>query len=343
MRKRENKEKISRLQAGRTAFRGVFLLLFLASAGALLAGVSIGTVHFTLGETLRALLVPEESAARLLIWNLRLPRTLCGGMVGCCLALSGCILQGVMQNTLASPSTVGVTGGAAFVGYLTLVAFPAYAYLLPVGAILGAFLVTLLICALSWRRGYGPLRLILSGMAVSALLGAGNDVVRTFFAEALGNASGFLVGGLNGTNWVSVRLILPYAVLGLLACLLLPQKLNILMLGEETANSLGLRTGLIRLLLILLSSLLAGAAVAAAGMIGFVGLIVPHIARLLAGADYRRLFPASALLGFSMVIFCDTLGRILLPAGEIPVSIILSLFGAPFFLWLLYSRGTGER
>jgi len=301
----------------------------------------IGTVHFSPSETARALLVADDSAARLLIWNLRFPRILVGGLVGVCLSLAGCILQGVMRNTLASPSTVGVTGGAAFVGYLTLAAFPAYAYLLPVGSVLGAFVTTMLIYALAYQRGVSPVKMILSGMAVSALFGAFNDMIRTLFADALGNASGFLVGGLNGTGWDTFRMILPYAAAGVFVCLFLPSKMNILMLGDETANSLGVRTELLRFFLIAVSSLLAGAAISAAGLISFVGLIVPHIARLAVGSDYRYLFPASALLGFSLVVVCDTVGRVIMPPGEVPVSIILSLIGAPFFLWLLRTRDRG--
>lgn len=312
-------------------FAGISLLSVLACA-------AIGSVKFTFAQVIRALFVKDESVARLIVWNLRFPRVLVGGLVGVCLSLSGCILQGVMRNTMASPSTIGVTGGASFVGYLTLVAFPAYARLLPVGSILGAFATTMLIYLLAYQRGVSPVKMILSGMAVSALFGAFNDIIKTFFASSLGNASGFLVGGLNGSGWSSFKIILPYAAVGMFICLFLPLRMNILMLGDETANALGLRTETFRFFLIAVSSLLAGAAISVAGLISFVGLVVPHIARLLVGSDYRYLFPASALLGFSLVAVCDTLGRVILPPGEVPVSIILSFIGAPFFLYLLRTR-----
>ncbi len=314
-------------------------VLLAVSVLAVVFCVGIGTIEFTPREVLRAIFVDDGSPSRLIIWNLRFPRILTGGLVGICLALSGCVLQGVMRNNLASPSTIGVTGGASFVGYLTLVAFPAYSYLLPVGSIVGAFVTTMLIYALAYQKGVSPVRMILSGMAVSALFGAFNDIIKTLFAESLGNASGFLVGGLNGCGWRSFRMILPYALAGLLVCLFLPSKMNILMLGDETANALGLRTELFRFLLIAVSSLLSGAAIAAVGMLSFVGLIVPHIARLLVGSDYRYLFPASVFLGFSLIVLCDTIGRVIMPPGEVPVSIIISFIGAPFFLFLLRSRG----
>ena len=307
--------KKSGYRAAVLAVLGAFALL------SVLVGTGVGTVRFTPWEVLRALFVRDDSTARLLIWNLRFPRVLTGGLVGICLSLSGCLLQSVMQNRLASPSTVGVTSGAGFVGYLTLVVFPSCAHWLAPGAILGAFATTMLIYALAYRRGVSPVRMILSGLAVSALFGAFNDIIRT--------------------TWTSFLTVLPWAVLGAVVCLFLPTKMNILMLGDETANTLGLRTERFRFLLIAVSSLLAGAAISAAGLVGFVGLIVPHIARLLVGSDHKYLLPASALLGFVLVTVCDTLGRVILPTGEIPVSIILSLIGAPFFLWLLHTRDGG--
>lgn len=316
----------------------VILIFAATSVLSVLVCVGIGSVKFSIAEVWRALWINDDSTARLLIWNLRFPRVLVGGLVGICLSLSGCILQGVMRNTMASPSTIGVTGGASFIGYLTLVAFPAYSYLLPIGSIIGAFVTTMLIYALAYQKGVSPVKMILSGMAVSALFSAFNDIIKTFFAESLGNASGFLVGGLNGSGWDSFRMVLPYALCGMFICLFLPSKMNILMLGDETANSLGLRTERFRFFLIAVSSLLAGAAISVAGLISFVGLVVPHIARMLVGSDYKYLFPASTLLGFTLVTVCDTIGRVILPPGEVPVSIILSFIGAPFFLYLLRTR-----
>ena len=320
--------------------RKAAMLLALAVLAMLsvLVCVGIGSVPFSPGQALRALFVADDSVARLLIWHLRFPRILTGGLVGICLSLSGCILQGVMRNTMASPSTIGVTSGASFIGYLTLVAMPGYAYLLPIGSIVGAFATTMMIYGLAYQKGVSPVKMILSGMAVSALFAAFNDMIRTLFAESIANATGFLVGGLNGVEWKSFHAIIPYALAGIFICCFLPGRMNILMLGDETANSLGLRTEWFRFLLIAVSSLLAGAAISVAGMISFVGLIVPHIARLLIGSDYKYLFPASVLLGFTLVIVCDTVGRVIMPPGEVPVSVILSFIGAPFFLYLLRTR-----
>lgn len=327
----------------------IFILAALCVVSTLVC-VSVGSVPYTLaqvadvfhlnfqGKTLTDILSNSSAEAWLLVWNVRLPRVICGGLVGICLSLAGCILQGVMRNHLASPSTIGVTSGASFVAYLTLVAFPQFAYLLPIGSIAGSFATTMVIYVLAYEKGVSPVKMILSGMAVSAMFGAFNDIIRTFFSEELHNVTGQLVGSLNGVVWKNFFLIAPYVFVGVIVCFFLPSKMNILMLGDEMANSLGLRTERFRLFLIAVASLLAGASVAVAGLISFVGLIVPHIARIIIGSDYKYLFPASIFLGYSFVVICDTIGRVIMPVGELSVSIVLSFVGAPFFLYLLRKK-----
>ena len=320
----------------------VIIGLFILGCIAMLASVCLGSMKFSVQDSLRAIFINDESPARLIIWNVRLPRILSGGLVGICLSLAGCILQGVMRNHLASPSTIGVTSGASFIGYLTLVAFPGYYHLLPVGSIVGGFFTTMAIYLLAYNKGISPVKMILSGMAVSAVFGAFNDIIRSFYSENIANATGFLVGSLNGVAWKNFSMILPYAMVGIFMCFFLPSRMNILMLGDEMANSLGVNTESFRLILIVISSLLAGAAISVAGLINFVGLIVPHIARLLVGSDYKYLFPASIAMGFMMIVICDLIGRIVMPVGEISVSVVLSFVGAPFFLYLLRNRSAKQ-
>ena len=304
--------------------------------------VSVGAIDFTFSETLKGLFVADDSVERLIIFKSRLPRIIIGGLVGIALATSGCILQGLMRNKLASPSTIGVTSGASFVGYVLLVAAPVYSYLLPVGTILGAFITTMLIYILSYQKGVSTGKMILAGLAVSAVFSAFNDIIKTVYSDRLSDIAGFLVGSLNGVAWSKLYLILPYVIIGVPFCLLFSKKMNILLLGDDQAKTLGLNTNLFRFLLICVSSLLAGASIAVAGMISFVGLIVPHIARIFVGSDYKYLFPTSMLLGAILVIVCDTIGRTCLSTGEISVSIILSLIGAPFFLILLRNKKVKE-
>ena len=299
--------------------------------------VAVGSVEYTVQQVIDAFL-SEEAEARLIIWNVRLPRILCGGVVGICLSLAGCILQGVMRNHMASPSTIGVTSGASFVGYMMLLVFPKYYHMLPIGAIAGSFATTMVIYVLAYDRGVSPVKMILSGMAVSAVFGAFNDMIKIFFSERLADATSFMVGSLNGVSWDDFFLVLPYVAVGVFICFFLPSKMNILMLGDDMANTLGLRTERFRLFLIAVSSLLAGTSIAVAGMISFVGLIVPHIARLIIGSDYKYLFPTSILMGYSFVVICDTIGRVILPVGNLAVSVVLSFIGAPFFLYLLRKK-----
>ncbi len=317
----------------------ITIILFLAClcVASTVVCVAMGSVEYTVQQVVEAF-INEEAEARLIIWNVRLPRILCGGVVGVCLSLAGCILQGVMRNHLASPSTIGVTSGASFVGYMMLVVFPEYHHLLPVGAILGSFATTMMIYVLAYDRGVSPVKMILSGMAVSAVFSAFNDMIKIFFSERLADATSFMVGSLNGVSWDDFRLVLPYVLVGIVICCFLPSKMNILMLGDEMANTLGLRTEQFRLFLIAVASLLAGTSIAVAGMVSFVGLIVPHIARLIVGSDYKYLFPASVLMGYSFVVICDTVGRVILPVGNLSVSVVLSFVGAPFFLYLLRKK-----
>lgn len=297
--------------------------------------ISLGSVKFSFDEIVEGLFGSEKTPAKLLIWNVRLPRTLGAAMVGICLSLAGCILQGVMRNDMASPSTIGVTGGASFVAYLTFVFSPSLSHYFPVAAIIGAFVTTMVIYIISYNEGVSPVMMILSGLAVSAMFGAFNDIIKSFFSDNLHNVVGFLVGSFNGVSWKHLSLIVGYAMLGVLACFFLPAKLNILMLGDEMSNSLGLNTERFRFILIVISSLLSGAAIATAGLINFVGLIVPHIAKLLVGSDYKYLMPASVGLGTLLVVTADLLGRTILPIGEISASVLISFLGAPFFLYLL--------
>lgn len=294
-----------------------------------------GAVKISLKEIVQAILHEDENIHRQVIWNVRLPRTIVASLVGICLALSGAILQGVMRNPLAGPNIIGVSAGGGLTALILLILFPELYYLAPAGAFIGALLATLFIYLLAWKDGALPTRLVLAGVAVSSLLNAGINALMTFYPDRVAGVISFMVGGLSATTWVQVKMILPYATIGTFLVLLLPTKLNILMLGDEIATGLGLNVEGTRFIFIILSSLLAGAAVSAVGLLGFVGLMVPHIARLFIGSDYKYLFPASIFLGGSIVMLCDTVARVLFAPLEIPVGIIMSALGAPFFLSLL--------
>ncbi|WMJ78364.1 MULTISPECIES: FecCD family ABC transporter permease [unclassified Sedimentibacter] len=313
----------------------IFVLLCVLS---FFISIGNGAVNISFREILHAVMFEEETVNYQIIWNVRLPRTIVASLAGTCLALSGCILQGVMRNPLAAPNIIGVSSGAGLMTLIVLILFPDYYFLAPAGAFAGALLATLFIYFLAWKEGAVPTRLILAGVAVSSLLGAGNNAIMTFYPDKVAGVIGFMVGGLSATNWEHVLMIFPYALLGILLLLLIANKLNILMLGDEVATGLGLNVEITRFLFIIVSSLLAGAAVSVVGLLGFVGLIVPHITRLFIGSDYKYLLPASIFTGSSVVVLCDTLARVMFAPIEIPVGIIMSALGAPFFLYLLRKR-----
>lgn len=310
----------------------IFILLFI---GSFFFSVGNGAVKITPIGIIKAILYEKDTVNYQIIWNVRLPRTIVAALVGICLSLSGAILQGIMRNPLASPNIIGVSSGGGFFALIILIIFPSYYYLVPMGAFLGALLATLFIYSLAWKEGVLPTRLVLAGVAVSSLFSAGTNSLLTFYPDRVSGVISFMVGGLSSIVWKDVRMILPYALIGITLLFFLPNKLNILMLGDEVATGLGISVEKARFAFIILSSLLAGAAVSVVGLLGFVGLIVPHMARLFIGSDYRYLFPGTIFFGASIVMICDTLSRILFAPVEIPVGIIMSALGAPFFLYLL--------
>lgn len=320
----------------------LILLLFLCIFSFFFS-INMGAVDIDIFKIFKAIFIERETVNHQIIYNVRLPRALTAGLVGICLSLSGAILQGIMRNPLAGTNIIGVSSGAGFMALIILILFPQYYYLVPAGSFLGALMSTLLIYIITWKNGIQPMRFILSGVAVSSFLNAGINSLMILFPGRVSGVIGFMVGGLSGITWTHFKMILPYTAIGVVFVFVMPQKLNILMLGDEVATGLGLNVERTRFILIVLSSILAGSAVSVVGLLGFVGLIVPHIARLLIGSDYRYLFPAAILLGASILLICDTLSRVLFQPFEIPVGIIMSVLGVPFFLYLLKERGSVGR
>lgn len=320
----------------RTVYRIIILFILTAVMvlGALFS-VSVGALKISIPEVLRAIFLETEGVNRQIIWNIRLPRTIVGGFVGMCLALSGAILQGVMRNPLAAPNIIGVSAGAAVAAMIIMITLPHLFYLITPAAFIGAFTATILIYLLAWKNGIKPMRMVLAGVAVSALLGAFTNALMIFYPERVQGVIGFMVGGLIARTWKHFYILWPYALGGFILVNLFAKRLNVLTLGDEVAMGLGLKVERTRMMLIALASLLAAAAVSVVGLLGFVGLIVPHITRLIIGSDYRYLFPGSALFGAGLVILCDIAARMLFDPVEIPVGIIMAILGAPFFLYLL--------
>lgn len=312
-------------------FAALFLLLLLA----MLLSWKTGLREITIPEMFRVLLGGGEAIDRKILLEIRLPRILLGALTGACLAVSGAILQGVMRNPLASPGIIGVSSGGGLSGLLVLLAFPQYASMQVPAAFFGSMTAAMLIYFLAWKRETDPVRLVLAGVAVSSMLGAISGMIMLLHAEQTGRILDFTFGSLSAACFEDFFRVVPYMISGLILAQLTARRIDVLSMGDETAASLGLRVERARFLMIAVAALLASASVSVAGLVGFVGLIAPHVIRLIAGPGNRFLLPAAGTAGAFMVVVCDLAGRYFAAPGEIPAGLILALLGPPFFLWLL--------
>lgn len=320
----------------RGAWRALMLLTFsLLAVGGIALSLTKGALDISLHDIITAIFADGLGANRQVIWNIRLPRTLVGALVGINLALAGAILQGVMKNPLADPHIIGISSGAGLAGVTIMILFPHKEYLVTPIAFVGAMSSAVFIYILAWKGGIRPVRIILAGVAVSAFLNSGISALMVFYSDRVHGALMWMVGGLSARSWPHLEIILPYTIVGGILALLGAGRLNILNLGDDIARGLGLNVEVSRIAMTAVAALLAASAVSVVGLLGFVGLIVPHAARLLVGSDYRYLLPASAILGVAVVTLSDTLARVAFSPIEIPVGIIMAFVGAPFFLYLL--------
>jgi iron complex transport system permease protein len=302
----------------------------------LLALTSLGVGDMRLGPArICAGLLHRDDLAATVLWNIRLPRMLVAMLVGAALAASGLVMQAYFRNSLASPGLLGVTSGGA-AGAVVMIGLgwaSASIFVLPVAAILGALLATGMVVLLA-RRGASTERLLLAGVALNALLGAVTSYVLSNFTltyERNAKILFWLLGGLEDRNWEHVAMASPIVIA---AALLWPlgRPMDLLSLGAREAQSLGVDVKRLRRSLLALSTVLTALATAVVGTVGFVGLIVPHLLRLIVGPEHKRLVPLTLVGGAAFVLACDLLGR---TAGGLRVGIVTSLVGGPFFLWLL--------
>ncbi len=325
--------------SGSAALGVGLLLLAVASIGAL----CFGSVNYPAGEVWQTLLRRADGPATLVVLGIRLPRILTALMVGANLAVSGALLQAVMRNPLADPGLIGVSSGGGLVALTIFLLFPEFSRLVPCAGFLGGMAACTLVFSLAWRQGADPVRLVLAGVAVNAVLGGGIAVLTTLYSDRIQSVVMWMNGSLSGKSWHQVQLLYPYSLLGLLAASLLIKTANLLCLGDEVAKNLGVRVHQGRLLLTAAAAFNAGITVAVVGLIGFVGLMVPHICRFLVGPDYRRLLPLTAVLGAALLIAADCVARTAFSPIELPVGIIMAISGGPFFLYLMRKGGAGRR
>ena len=322
--------------------RLVFSIAAVVCVGSALLSLCLGAVGLTLGELWQAVRGGPNDVAGYIFWYSRLPRTVACLLAGAALACAGCMLQSLLGNKLASPSIIGVNAGAGLAVTVCCALGALSGWAVALSAFGGALLAVMTVVLLARRTGASRSTVVLAGVAMNSILGAFREALTSLVPEVAMLSSEFRVGGFSSV--VSARLV-PAGVLicvALAVALTLCNELDVLALGEETAQGLGMQVNRVRTVFLLLSALLAGAAVSFAGLLGFVGLLVPHIACRLVGGESRFLLPLSALTGAGLVTACDLIARMAFAPFELPVGILMSAIGGPFFLVLLLRRRGGH-
>ena len=308
-------------------------------AAALLLSVGCGSQWYTPARLWQALCAADAADP---VWRIlcfvRLPRTAAAVLAGAALGVAGTLIQSVLNNAMASPNVIGVNAGAGLGALLAASLVPGAAALLPGVAFVGALVAALFIWMLAAVAGLSRTTLILAGVTVSSILTACMNTLKLLFPDVAVGSMAFLLGTLSGVTTAQVQRALPWLAAGFVLAALLAADLNVLQLGEDMAAGLGLPVARVRFAALLTAALLAGAAVSFAGLLGFVGLLAPHIARRLVGGDNRRLLPVTALASADLMLLCDVAARVLFAPFELPVGVLLSLVGGPFFLFLLLRR-----
>ncbi|HYK72841.1 MAG TPA: iron ABC transporter permease [Pseudoneobacillus sp.] len=319
-------------------------ILLLVAFSVFVVSTGIGDMKISPLNVLKVFIGGGEDMERLVVQSFRLPRIIVALMVGISLAVAGGILQGMVRNPLASPDILGITGGAAVavVGFLAVFsdennALTVSIKWLPVSAFLGAAIVAFLVYFLAWKNGVSPIRLVLIGIGISALMQALTTLMMIMGPiYRASQANIWLTGTVYGSNWSNVSIIVPWTVILFVIVMILSRNVNVQELGDEVATGVGSQVQKQRFWLLMLATGLIGGSVAFAGGIGFVGLMAPHMARRLVGSAFGALLPVSALIGGILVMVADLIGRTMFSPLEIPAGVFTATIGAPYFIYLLY-------
>lgn len=318
----------------------VIIIGLMALIGLVLFFSTVGSVKLPYGEILRNLIENDNPMVRTIVFEMRLPRNILAVLVGACLAASGALLQAVMRNPLADPGITGVSSGASIFAIIILLLYPSFSQFLPLFAFIGGAIACVLVYLLAWKNGLNPLRVVLAGVAINSIIGGFIALITTLYSDRIQGALLWLNGSLASKSFGDVKTVAFYGVIGLILSLLCTRSANILSLGDETAINLGFNINKTRLILSAVAVFLAAVATSKVGIISFVGLIVPHMSRMIIGSDYRYSLPFSMILGGVVLVLSDTLARSAFGSLEIPVGVVMSIMGGPFFLYLLRKRGS---
>ncbi len=307
------------------------IILFLYS-------VKTGSVQLSISELLKGLFV-EYNPSVAVVYDLRFPRIIVALLAGSALAVSGTMLQSVMKNPLTDPGIIGISSAASLVGMLTMYLLPEYYYLSPLFSIFGGLFAYFLIYTLAWDGGVKPVRLILVGVAINMTFIGISKGLKAIMGATLTQTQSIIEGNVAQKTWSDVHILAIYVGVFLIISLFTIKSCNLLTLEDKTAKSLGVNVNRDRFLISLIAIILASITTSVVGVIGFVGLLVPHIGRLLVSSDHKFLLPYSAILGATVLLLSDTLGRVVAYPFEIQPSVIMSIIGGPFFIILLKAGG----
>lgn len=303
-----------------------------------LVAVNTGSIKVTPWELFRGLFIEYDQNVEA-IYDLRIPRILIAMTGGAATAVSGVLLQAVMKNPLADPGIIGISSGASLMAVLITAFAPSLFFFTPFFAFLGGMAAFLLVYSLSWKEGLSPLRIILVGVAVNAALTGLMNAFNSGTGSTFSGAANIVNGNITMKTWGDFNTLIVYTVIGLLASIFVLEQCNLLALEDKTAASLGIHVNRNRMVISVIAVLLAGIATAVIGPISFLGLIVPHIARLLVGSNHKVLVPYTMLAGAFVFLLADTVGRTIAQPYEISASVIMSVVGGPFFILLLRRSG----
>lgn len=314
---------------------------FLVFTGMFIAAMVFGAADTTVHDVWLALTSHLNNDATLMLREIRFPREVAAIFVGAALSVSGALMQGLTRNPLADPGLLGLTAGANAALAITIAFIPSVNYFgITIACFIGAAVGTLMVFGIGaiQKGGFSPLRIVLAGAAVSAFLYAIAEGIGIYFKISK-NVSMWTSGGMIGTTWSQLQVIVPFIIIGLLVSLLLSRQLTILSLNEEVAVGLGQKTTQIKAILFMVIILLAGASVALVGNMAFIGLMIPHVVRAVVGRDYRFILPMCCIFGATFMLFADTLGRTINAPYETPVVAIMATLGLPFFLIIVRKGG----
>ena len=307
----------------KTKIAFIFSLLIVLMV-TILISLRLGSIDISFTELIKGMLSGESTGNVGIIKDLRMPRV-----------ITGVLLQAVIRNPLADPYITGISSGACAITVFFMVFVPSVTTMRPIFGFLGGLVCCAIVYLMAYKKGLSPIRIVLAGAACNALLGGLSSMFTVSAGLGASNIQKWITGSLATVNWDNVYMLLPYSIIGIILAICTSKICNVLLLGSKNAKSLGFNSDLYMILVTLIAVFLASISTAIGGVISFVGLVVPHICRIIVGSDHKYLIPCSGILGAFLVLFADTLGRIIMKPYEIPVGVVTCIIGAPFFLYLL--------